>query len=87
MQLLVKKSLPREKQEKLPKEKVTLFTLKLHGLPYTCKKKDIKQFFKPLSPYSIRVPRAIKGIAYVGFKLQKQFNKALLKNKSFICKK
>ncbi|XP_044765331.1 probable RNA-binding protein 19 [Coccinella septempunctata] len=70
--------------EKKIKEKVDFFTIKLKGLPYNCKKKDIKAFLKPLSAQSIRVPRKIHGIAFVGFKDEKKFKKALLKNKSFL---
>ncbi|CAH1372547.1 unnamed protein product [Tenebrio molitor] len=80
MKKLVKKNV---KVKKEPKN-IQLFTLKLKGLPYNCKKKDIKQFLKPLSPFSIRKPTKIHGIAYVGFKKEKDFNKALLKDRSFI---
>ncbi|KRT79377.1 RNA binding protein, partial [Oryctes borbonicus] len=86
MQMLMrdKQTKPRQKMEKKVKEKINLFTLKLKNLPCKCKKKDIKQFFSPNIPYSIRIPRNIKGIAYVGFKNEKQLNKAVLKNKSII---
>ncbi|XP_034175330.1 putative RNA-binding protein 19 [Osmia lignaria lignaria] len=63
---------------------VQFFTVKLRGLAYNHKKKDIKQFFRPLVPKSIRVPQKIKGIAFVGFKTEQQLKKALLKNKSFL---
>ncbi|KAJ8942069.1 hypothetical protein NQ318_004094 [Aromia moschata] len=79
-----KDSKPRQKMEKKVKEKINLFTVKLRDLPYNTKKKDIKQFFKPITPYSIRIPRNIHGIAYVGFKTEKLFNKALVKDRSFI---
>ncbi|CAG9864766.1 unnamed protein product [Phyllotreta striolata] len=75
---------PREKMQKKIKEKIKLFTLKLRDLPYNIKKKDIKDFFKPLSCYTIRIPRNIHGIAYVGFKAERMANKALIKNRSFI---
>ncbi|XP_030745137.1 probable RNA-binding protein 19 [Sitophilus oryzae] len=75
---------PRQKMEKKIKEKVTLFTLKLKDLPYKIKKKDIREFFRPNVPFSIRIPRQIHGIAFVGFKTEKAFKKALLKDKSFI---
>ncbi|XP_056631573.1 probable RNA-binding protein 19 [Diorhabda sublineata] len=75
---------PREKMKKKIKEKIKLFTVKLRDLPYNIKKRDIKQFFKPVSCYSIRVPRNIHGIAFVGFKTEKELNKALVKNRSFI---
>lgn len=61
-----------------------LFTVKLRGLAYNHKKKDIKQFFNPLKAKSIRISPKIKGIAYVGFKTPQHLRKALLKNKSFL---
>ncbi|XP_012255144.2 probable RNA-binding protein 19 [Athalia rosae] len=61
-----------------------LLTVKVRGLGYNHKKKHIKQFFHPLVPKSIRVPPKIKGIAYVGFKTEKQLKQALNKNKSFL---
>ncbi|XP_053983354.1 probable RNA-binding protein 19 [Hylaeus volcanicus] len=63
---------------------VKFFTVKLRGLGYNHKKKDIKQFFNPLKAKSIRVPPRIKGIAYVGFKTEQHLRKALLKDKSFL---
>ncbi|CAH1966721.1 unnamed protein product [Acanthoscelides obtectus] len=75
---------PRQKMEKKVKEKVKLFTVKLRDLPYNVKKKDIKQFFKPLTCFSIRIPRNVHGFAYVGFKTEKLFKKALIKDRSFI---
>ncbi|KAK4872453.1 hypothetical protein RN001_014482 [Aquatica leii] len=77
------KSLVKQKEEK-PKEKMSLYTLKLRNLPYNCKKKDIKDFFRTTMPFSIRLPRHIKGICYVAFKTEKKFKKALVKDKSFI---
>lgn len=62
------------------------FTVKVKGLGYNHKKKDIKIFFKGIKPASIRVPRKIKGIAYVGFKTEKQMKMALNKNKSILGK-
>ncbi|XP_001807432.1 probable RNA-binding protein 19 [Tribolium castaneum] len=83
MKKLVKK---KEKPKKEPK-KLDLFTLKLRGLPYNSRKKDIKQFLKPVTPFSIRLPAKIHGIAYVGFKTEKDYKKALLKDRSFIAGK
>jgi multiple RNA-binding domain-containing protein 1 len=60
------------------------FTVKIQGLAYNHKKKDIKQFFKGFKAKSIRVPNKIKGIAYVGFKTERQMKLALNKNKSFL---
>lgn len=87
MKLLMSNSVekkPRQKMEKKPKEKIKLFTVKLRGLPYTCKKSDVKKFFYPLVPYTIRIPRSTKGFAYVGFKTEKKMKTALNKDRSFI---
>ncbi|XP_043461012.1 probable RNA-binding protein 19 [Leptopilina heterotoma] len=73
------------KKEKEPKKQVVkFFTVKIRGLGFNHKKKDLKQFFKPLKPKSIRVPQKIKGIAYVGFKTEKHMKQALSKHKSFL---
>lgn len=63
---------------------IKLFTVKLRGLAYNHKKKNVKQFFHPLKAKSIRISPKIKGIAYVGFKTEQHLRKALLKNKSFL---
>ena len=60
------------------------FTVKLNGLAYKHKKKHIKQFFKGIPCKSIRIPAKIKGIAYVGFKTEKNMKLALNKNRSFL---
>lgn len=66
---------------------ITFFTVKLRGLAYNAKKKDVKLFFQPLKPKSIRIPVKVKGIAYVCFKSEKEMKQALVKNKSFLGKK
>ncbi|XP_012538456.1 probable RNA-binding protein 19 [Monomorium pharaonis] len=63
---------------------LTFYTVKMRGLAYKHTKKNIKQFFRPIKPKSIRIPPRIKGIAYVGFKTEQAMKKALLKNKSFL---
>ncbi|KAF5280712.1 hypothetical protein FQR65_LT15002 [Abscondita terminalis] len=78
------KSLIKKPEKEQPEPKIPLYTLKLRNLPYNCKKKDVKDFFRDIPPFSIRLPRKIKGICYVGFKSEKRFKKALLKDKSFI---
>ena len=61
------------KQKHLGKEKKLFFTIKLEGLPYATKKKDIKAFIgSNMGVKSIRVPRNIKGIAFVGFATEDQ---------------
>ncbi|CAB3220704.1 unnamed protein product [Arctia plantaginis] len=65
-----------------------LFHIKITGLPYKCKKKDIKEFFRPLVPFSIRLPlgkgKKITGFCYVGFRTEKELKKALGKDKLFL---
>jgi len=66
-----------------PKPPVDLFTVKITGLPYKSKKKDIKTLFAPTKPASVRLPPKIKGIAFAGFTTEKDMKIALNKNKSF----
>ena len=73
-----------KKPKKEPKNE-TYFTVKLSGLPYKVKKKDVKLFFKPLKPKSVRLPQKSKGFAYVGFATEADRKKAVAaKNRSFI---
>jgi len=66
-----------------PKPPVELFSVKITGLPYKTKKRDIKTLFAPNKPASIRLPPKIKGIAFAGFSTEKEMKIALNKNKSF----
>jgi len=74
------------KTEKTRKEiqKNTLYTLKIRGIAFKHKKKDIKQFFSATKPKSVRLCPKVKGIAYVGFNTEKEMKQALNKNKSFM---
>lgn len=64
------------------------FFFQITGLPFKCKKKDLKEFFRPLVPYSIRLPlgkgKKLVGFCYVGFRTEKELKKALAKDKLFI---
>ena len=71
------------KKVKEPKNEA-YYTVKLSGLPFKAKKKDVKSFFGSIKPKSIRVPQKIKGIAYAGFATEKEWKSALNKNKSFL---
>ncbi|XP_028162960.1 probable RNA-binding protein 19 [Ostrinia furnacalis] len=81
-----------EQTEEKPVKKIRnrqLFHIKITGLPYKCKKKDIKEFFRPLVPYSIRLPlkakgKKVAGFCYVGFRTENELKKALKKDKLFI---
>lgn len=74
----------KDKQEVTPS--VQLFTVKIRGLAYKAKKKDVKQFFHPLKPSSVRLPPKSKGIAYVGFKSEKELRQAQNKHLTFLGK-
>nr|BAN20693.1 RNA binding motif protein [Riptortus pedestris] len=65
-------------------QKVQLYNIKLRNLPYKAKKKDVKELFAPLVPASIRFIENVKGVAYVGFKSEKEMRQALVKNKTFL---
>lgn len=78
-----KQQAPQQAKPKLPVQEFE-FTLKVSGLPYKCKKKQIKDFFKPAKVFSLRLPPRVKGIAYLGFKKEKDMKQALHKHHSFM---
>lgn len=85
------KSLTKKSEEIVPtpsnttSKKVTdAFTIKIRGIPFKTKRQDVIKFFKPLKPFSIRLPSRIHGICYVGFKTERELKKALLKDRSFL---
>ena len=71
-------------KEKKLKPRKELFTVKVSNLPFKCKKKDLKSFFSPQKPASLRLPPKIKGIAFIGFLTEKEQKIALNKHKSFL---
>ncbi|XP_064536411.1 probable RNA-binding protein 19 [Drosophila montana] len=71
-------------QTKPDKSNLELFTIKIHNVPYNTKRQDIIKFFKPLKPYSVRLPGKVHGFCYVGFKTERDMAKGMIKNKSFI---
>ncbi|SPP86732.1 probable RNA-binding protein 19 [Drosophila guanche] len=72
------------KKSKVEKSSLDLFTIKIHNVPYNTKRQEVLKFFKPLKPYSVRLPGKVHGFCYVGFKTEKDMAKAMVKNKSFI---
>ncbi|KAK2708669.1 probable RNA-binding protein 19 [Artemia franciscana] len=70
--------------EKSKKQEIELITLKVRGLPFSAKKKDIKKFFKPIKLKSLRLPPKVKGVAYIGVITEKEFKLALNKNRSIL---
>ncbi|XP_046681092.1 LOW QUALITY PROTEIN: probable RNA-binding protein 19 [Homalodisca vitripennis] len=66
------------------KEDSKHFTVKITNLGFKTKKKDLKDFFRPLKAVGIRIPPKSAGFAYISFKSSKEMRKALNKNKSFL---
>lgn len=64
-------------------ELIDLRTIKIRNIPYKTKRQDVLNYFKPLKPYSIRLPTKVQGICYVGFKKEADFKQAMLKNRGF----
>lgn len=60
------------------------YTVKIKGLPYKIKKRQLKDFLNPIKPLSLRLVPRVKGIAYVSFRDEKELNQALVKHRGFI---
>lgn len=73
-----------EKKDKKSKEDLTkLFTIKIRNVPKKLKREELIKFFRPSKAHSVRIPRT-GGFAYVGFKLERDMQRALAKDKSFL---
>lgn len=87
MKRLIPEKAHETEKEKKAKTKVPklvdLLTIKVRNIPFKAKRQDILTFFKPIKPFSIRLPVKVHGICYVGFKTEADFKKAMLKNRSF----
>ncbi|KAM9810936.1 putative RNA-binding protein 19 [Neosynchiropus ocellatus] len=69
-------------------EPVTDFTVKLRGVPFTVKERQIREFMTPLKPAAIRIGMNESGkrtgYVYVDLHSQEEVEKALKKNKDYI---
>lgn len=78
-----------EKNKKKKNEKpetIYKYTIAIRKIPQDQRnKKLIKEFFSPLKPISIRIPK-IKCLAYVSFQTEPELKQALEKHKSFMGK-
>lgn len=73
-----------EKKDKKSKEDLAkLFTIKIRNIPKKIKREELIKFFRPSKAHSVRIPRTA-GFAYVGFKLERDMQRALAKDKSFL---
>ena len=69
-------------------ERKSEFTIKLRGIPFHAKKKDIEEFLSPLKIVDIRMPKDSKnrpsGRAYVDLESKKCIKEALKRHKDYI---
>lgn len=73
-----------EKKDKKSKEELLkLYTIKIRNIPKKIKREELIKFFRPSKAHSVRIPKTA-GIAYVGFKLERDMQRALTKDKSFL---
>lgn len=78
------KSAGYDKKDKKSKEELAkLYTIKIRNVPKKIKREDIIKFFRPSKAHSVRIPKT-GGFAYVGFKLERDLQRALTKDKSFL---
>lgn len=56
----------------------------MKNLPKKTNKTTIKEFFHPVECKSIRKPKKVKSMAYVGFLTEAERRQALFKDKSFL---
>lgn len=76
--------------KKTPKERKELQTVVIRAKGMckskqkTFKKKSVQAFLRPLICRSLRIPRNIKFVAYVGFKTEKEVKQALQKDRAFL---
>ena len=65
-----------------------MYTVKLRGLPFKAKEDDVKGFFSGIKVFEIRFVKNRRnrpiGVAFVDFTSEKQYKKALARNKQSI---
>ena len=74
-----------EKKEKRPR-----FLIKIRGIPYSSKEKDIRQFFAPIPIVNCRLIRnrktnALTGVCWIELENENDLKKAMLKQKTVLC--
>ena len=79
----------KENQNKVTEKPSSLvFTVKMRGLPFRAKEKDVQEFFAPLNVIGIRLPLNPKGKpsgnAFVDFECEKDLKEALKRDKDYM---
>lgn len=77
-----KRSRPQKKTNKTKPKELFLHSAKISGFPETVRRKDVKDFFKPLEILSIRINKR-DGICYVSFKDESDLRFGIRKNLHF----
>ncbi|KAL3975876.1 ATF-like basic leucine zipper transcriptional factor [Sarotherodon galilaeus] len=77
-----------KKPAKQETEPTTEFTVKLRGVPFNVKEKQIREFMTPLKPAAVRIGKNESGnrtgYVYVDLHSEEEVEKALKKNKDYI---
>jgi len=71
------------------KSKVPRYLIKIRGIPYSSKERDIRQFFSPIPIVRCRLihnrkTNALSGICWIELENESDLNKAMLKQKSVL---
>uniref|UniRef100_A0A3B4GPF6 Probable RNA-binding protein 19 n=1 Tax=Pundamilia nyererei TaxID=303518 RepID=A0A3B4GPF6_9CICH len=78
----------RENISKVKSSATTEFTVKLRGVPFNVKEKQIREFMTPLKPAAVRIGKNESGnrtgYVYVDLHSEEEVEKALKKNKDYI---
>lgn len=87
LKLKVKGEPEDKKEEQLEKDKQK-YVIKLRGFSGHIDEKMLRDFFNPLQPAAVRIPRNARkkpiGVAYIDFSTEKEWDEAMRKNKLFI---
>jgi multiple RNA-binding domain-containing protein 1 len=75
---------PKEETSKVPR-----YLIKIHGIPYSSKERDIRQFFSPISIVRCRLihnrkTNSLSGTCWIELENENDMNKAMLKQKSIL---
>lgn len=80
----VKTSTTVKKDSTSKKDMIKLFTIKIRNIPKKVKREELIKFFRPSKAHSVRIPTDSKlNYAYVGFKTERDLQRAITKDKSF----
>jgi multiple RNA-binding domain-containing protein 1 len=77
---------PPAKEEK---SKIPRYLIKIRGIPYSSKERDIREFFSPISIVHIRMihnrkTHSLTGVCWIELENEDDMNKAMLKQKSIL---